>query len=98
MVFRDILLIYVDVDTQKNPIKNTAVETWAIENQHIKNFIIHFFTYILYFFLYTYFFFFESGQPLNLKMPALYSKYTVSSQTNTEKLSLVSRKMTIYRV
>jgi hypothetical protein len=42
MLFRDILLNYVDVDTQRNPIKYTAVEKWAIENQHIKNFIIYF--------------------------------------------------------
>ena len=79
MVFRDILLIYVDVDTQKNPIKNTSVEKWAIENQHIKNFIIHFLHISYIFFYLLYFFYFESGRPLNLKMPALYSKYTVST-------------------
>ena len=43
MLFRDILLNYVDVETLRNLIKYTAVEKWAIENQHIKNFIIYFF-------------------------------------------------------
>ena len=43
MLFRDILLHYVDVDGQRNPIKNTAAEKRALENQQIKNFIIIFF-------------------------------------------------------
>ena len=71
MLFRDILLNYVDMDMQRNPIKNTAVENWAIENQHIKNFIIYFFTYILNFiyFVNLFFFDFENGRTWNLQMP-----------------------------
>ena len=42
MLLRDILLCYVDVDAQRNPIKNTAVEKRDTENQHNKNFIIKF--------------------------------------------------------
>ena len=81
MVFRDILLNYVDMDMQRNPIKNTAVEKLTIENQHIKNFIIYFFTYILNFiyFVNLFFFDFENGRTWNLKMPGLYSKDMVSS-------------------
>ena len=47
MLFRDILIHYVDVDAQRNPIKNTAVEKRATENQNIKKFMHH-----LYFYLY----------------------------------------------
>ena len=47
MLFRVKLLHYVDVDLQRNPINNTAVEKRATENQNFKNFIIFFFTYIL---------------------------------------------------
>ena len=36
MLLRDILLCYVDVDAQRNPFKNTAVEKRDTENQHIK--------------------------------------------------------------
>jgi len=49
MLFRDILLHYVDVDGQRNPIKNTAAEKRALENQQIKNFIIIFFLLISWF-------------------------------------------------
>ena len=48
MLFRDIILHDVDVDAQRNPFKNTAVEKRATEDQNNKNFIHHlFFTYIL---------------------------------------------------
>ena len=43
MLFRVKLLHYVDVDLQRNPINNTAVEKRATENQNFKNFIIFFF-------------------------------------------------------
>ena len=50
MLSRDILLHDVNVDAQRNPIKNIAAKKRAQVNQHIKNFIIIFFTYILMFF------------------------------------------------
>ena len=66
MLFRDIRLNYVDVETLRNLIKYTAVEKWAIENQHIKNFIIYFFKYILNFIYFVNSFFFDFGKWNNL--------------------------------
>ena len=98
MVFRDILLIYVDVDTQKNPIKNTSVEKWAIENQHIKNFIIHFFTYILYFFLFTLFFLFWKWTTFKSQNAGTVFKVYCKYLDKYRKIKSLSQKMTIYRV